>query len=80
MLLVPPLAGILGLALGGLSIAFHVPIVYGYIAGLFLCCIPIIKRYEQHHSKEQYDDKLSVERMEQAREELIRLWGGENEK
>jgi hypothetical protein len=45
-------------------------------AALFICAIGLgtliaVRRYEKHHRSEAFDDRLSSEKMEAAREWLI---------
>jgi hypothetical protein len=62
----PPMVSLVGLA------AFET----WWSASIFVSAIGVatffaVRRHEKHHRSEAYDDKLSTERMEAAREWLI---------
>jgi hypothetical protein len=66
-ILAPPMVSLAGLA------AFET----WWSAAFFICAIGLgtllaVRRYEKHHRSEAFDDRLSSEKMEAAREWLIK--------
>jgi len=67
-----PLVEILALA----SMSLGPITAYGFWIGLIITAFLGIRYHDKHNRTEQYEDRLTSERMEQAREWLI-LKGGE---
>jgi membrane protein implicated in regulation of membrane protease activity len=42
-----------------------------FVSGIGLAMVFAVRRHEKHHRSEPYDDKLSAERMEAARQWLM---------
>lgn len=51
--------------------------LYFVALGILVACV--LRFHERHHRSEAFDDRLTDERMREAREYLIRVWGGDKQ-